>query len=371
MSSLLLNNKPLLLNMLSLRSLSLSTLLLVGAVACKKEKEVPAETALVYTTVSTLAGNGADGFTDGSAAVAQFYGPEGATMDAQGNVYVADNGNYSIRKITPSGTVSTLAGNGTDGFVNGLLADARFSGPVDVALDRQENLYVADYGNNCLRKITPAGVVSTLAGTGVAGFADGGAATAQFNGPNGLVVDGQGVIYVSDYNNSRIRKVTPNGTVSTVAGTGQRGFADGPSSSAQFSGPEGLAIDGRGTLYVAEFAGHRIRKIAPNGMVSTLAGTGVRGYADGAGSTAQFYGVSGLALDAHGDLLVADAGNYCVRKVTPAGVVSTVAGTGTTGFADGPVGTAQFNALSGITIGAKGSVYVTEYGERIRKITSK
>ena len=222
-----------------------------------------------------------------------------------------------------------------------------------------------------MRKITPLGVVSTLAGTGIAGFVDGGAATAQFNGPNGLAIDGQGVIYVSDYDNNRIRKVMPNGTVSTLAGTGQRGFADGPGSSAQLSGPEGLALDGQGNLYVAEFAGQRIRKIAPDRMVSTLAGTGIRGYADGAGSTAQFYGVSGLALDAHGDLLVADAGNYCVRKVTPAGVVSTVAGTRTAGFADGAVGIAQFQTLSGITVGSRGTLYITEYGERIRKITSE
>ena len=357
--------------MLSLRSLTLGTLLLAGVVACKKEKEIPAEPALVYTTVSTLAGNGISGFTDGSAATAQFYGPEGATVDAQGNVYIADTGNSSIRKITPAGTVSTLAGNGTVGFVNGFSTAARFDSPVDVALDGQGNLYVADYGNNCLRKITPGGVVSTFAGTGAIGFADGGPTTAQFNGPNGLVVDGQGIVYVSDYDNNRIRKVLPNGTVSTVAGTGQRGFADGPGSNAQLSGPEGLALDGQGNLYVAEFAGQRIRKITPNGMVSTLAGTGVRGYADGAGNAAQFYGVAGLALDAHGDLLVADAGNYCIRKVTPAGVVSTVAGTRTAGFADGAAGVAQFQAVSGIVVGAKGSLYVTEYGERIRKITSE
>lgn len=355
----------------SLYSLSLGVLLLAGAAACKKEKEAPTEATLMYSTVSTLAGNGTSGFTDGTAAVAQFFGPEGATVDTQGNVYVADYGNSSIRKVTPSGLVSTLAGNGTSDFVNGSLAAARFDSPMDVALDGQGNLYVADYGNNCLRKITPGGVVSTFAGTGTAGFADGGATSAKFSGPNGLAIDAQGVIYVSDYDNSRIRKVLPNGTVSTVAGTGQRGFADGPGSSAQFSGPEGLALDEHGTLYVAEFAGQRIRKISPNGVVSTLAGTGVRGYADGAGNTAQFNGVSGLTFDAHGDLLVADAGNYCVRKVTPTGMVSTVAGTRTAGFADGPVKTAQFQALSGIVAAGKGTLYITEYGNRIRKITGE
>ena len=352
------------------RSLTLGTLVLAGAVACKKEQEVPVESAFGYTTVSTLAGNGTSGFTDGPGAGARFFGPEGVVVDAQGNVYVADAGNSSIRKITPSGTVSTLAGNGTDGFVNGSLAAARFDLPFDVALDGQGNLYVADYGNNCLRKITPAGVVSTLAGTGAAGFADGAGATAQFNGPSGLAIDGQGVIYVSDGDNNRIRKVMPNGTVSTLAGTGQAGFTDGPGSSAQLSSPQGLAIDAQGTLYITESGGYRIRKIAPNGMVSTLAGTGVRGYADGGANTAQFREVTGVALDAHGDLLVTDADNYCVRKVTPAGVVSTVAGTRTYGFADGPARIAQFQPLSGIAVGEKGSLYVTEYGERIRKITS-
>ena len=345
-------------------------LLLLGSVACKKEKEVPAELGLVYTTVSTLAGNGISGFADGSAAMARFRDPAGVTADAQGNVFVADIGNSSIRKITPGGVVSTLAGNGTNGFVNGTLATARFHGPADVAFDAQGNLYVADFGNHCLRKITPGGTVTTFAGTGVAGFADGGAATAQFNGPNRLVVDGQGVVYVSDYDNNRIRKVLPNGTVSTLAGTGQPGFADGPGQSAQFSGPVGLALDAQGTLYVAEFWGQRVRKIAPSGMVSTLAGTGVPGYADGTGSTAQFYGATGLAIDAHGDLLVADVGNYCIRKITPGGVVSTLAGIRTPGFADGPVSTAQFEGASGIAAGTKGILFVTESGERIRKITA-
>ncbi|WP_460503748.1 NHL repeat-containing protein, partial [Hymenobacter agri] len=209
--------------------------LLLGLSACKKEKETPAgpEPEIVYTKVSTMAGNGTSGYADGAGTTAQFYGPEGATVDKQGNVYVADNGNNTIRRITPAGQVDTWAGNLASGFADGPSATARFNGPIDVAVDGQGNLYVADYGNQRIRKITPGGTVSTLAGSGTAGFADGLGAAAQFNGPNGLAVDGQGVVYVSDYENNRIRKVLPNGTVSTLAGTGQRGFADGPGSSAQ------------------------------------------------------------------------------------------------------------------------------------------
>ena len=349
----------------------LGFLALLGLAACKKDTPPQDNPPIVYATVSTLAGNGTSGYIDGSAATAQFYGPEGAAVDAQGNVFIADNGNSCIRKVTPAGVVSTLAGNPTPGLVNGPLAAARFNGPIDVAFDGQGNLYVADFGNNCLRKITPAGVVSTLAGTGVAGFVDGSAITARLAQPNGVAVDAQGVVYFTEYGNHSVRKVLPNGTVSTIAGTGQEGYADGPGRSAQLSSPEGLTVDAQGTIYVAEFGGQRIRKISPSGTVSTLAGSGVRGYADGAGSAAQFYGACGVAIDAHGDLLVADAGNYCVRKVTPAGVVSTLAGTRTSGFADGPVASAKFNTLSGLTIGAGGVVYVTEYGERIRKITAE
>lgn len=348
-----------------------SIILLLGLSACSKDSEPTAETPLVYTTVGTLAGSGISGFVNGSATVAQFSYAEGLAADAQGNVYVAEAGNACIRKITPAGVVSTFAGDGTPGLVNGPAATARFSSTADLAFDPQGNLLVADYGNNCIRKITPGGIVSTLAGTGVAGFVDGPGTVAQFSDPEGLAIDAQGTVYVSEYGNYSIRKVLPNGTVSTVAGTGRRGYADGPGRSAQFVGPEGLALDAKGTLYVADFAGHRIRKITADGVVSTLAGTGVGGYADGDASTAKFYGPVGIAFDAQGNLIVADAGNYCIRKITPAGTVSVLAGTRVLGYADGPVGTAQFNAPAAVTTGARGVLYVAEYSNHIRKITAQ
>ncbi|RYY13838.1 MAG: hypothetical protein EOO36_15190, partial [Cytophagaceae bacterium] len=257
--------------------------LLLGLGACKKDEV--SQAPLVYTTVSTLAGNGTTGSANGAATVAQFSAPEGVAVDAQGNVYVADNGNSLIRKITPAGVVSTLAGNGTYGLVNGPGATASFSGPADVALDGQNNVYVADFDNNCIRKITPAGVVSTFAGTSTAGLVDGPATTARFSNPNGLAIDAQGNVYVADYFNYAIRKITPAGVVSTVAGTGTRGYVDGAGNTAQFMGPEGLTINAQGTLFVADFGGGRIRKITPAGVVSTLAGAGTRGQANGPGST--------------------------------------------------------------------------------------
>lgn len=357
---------------MSRSTLSKSSLIgLLCLAACKKDTPPAENLPIVYTSVSTLAGNGTSGYTDGSGAAAQFYGPEGVAVDAQGTLYIADAGNSCIRKVTPAGVVSTLAGSPSSGLVNGPLATARFDVPSDVALDAQGNLYVADNGNNCIRKITLAGMVSTLAGNGTAGFVDGNAATARLSYPNGLAVDAQGVVYFTEYGNHSVRKVLPNGTVSTLAGTGRLGYADGPGSTAQLNSPEGLAIDAQGTVYVAEFGGHRIRKITPDGTVSTLAGTGTRGFADGPGSTAQFYAPCAVAIDAHGDLLVADVGNYCVRKVTPAGVVTTITGMRTAGFADGPVATAKFEALAGLAVGARGVAYVTEYGERIRKITAE
>lgn len=361
----------------SFSSLKFGAVLLLGLAACSNDNPLlppvpPAPSApLVYTVVSTLAGSGAAGYADGAASVARFSTPEGVAVDAQDNVYVADAENSSIRKITPAGVVSTLAGNGTNGLVNGTGTAARFYAPVDVALDKQNNLYVADAKNHCIRKITPAGAVSTLAGTGVAGFADGPAASAQFDTPNGIAIDDQNVIYVADYGNYRIRKITPGGVVSTLAGTGQSGFADGAGSKAQFTSPEGLTLDAQGQLYVADFVGNRIRKITPDGTVSTLAGTGVNGYVDGPGNTAQFGGITGVTIDAHGDLYASDLSNNCIRKITVLGEVSTLTGTSAGGFADGPIGTGQFKGPTGIVAGAEGVLYVTEFGERVRRISTK
>jgi streptogramin lyase len=183
-------------------------------------------------------------------------------VDGAGNVYVADTKNYRIRKITPTGVVSTLAGSGTPGFADDTGPKARFHTPYGVAIDGKGNVYVADTFNHRIRKITPAGVVSTLAGSGTPGFADDTGPKARFHTPAGVAVDGAGNVYVADYINNRIRKITPAGVVSTLAGSGTKGSADddtGPK--AQFKEPFGVAVDGAGNVYVADYGNNRIRKI--------------------------------------------------------------------------------------------------------------
>lgn len=347
--------------------LAFAGLSLLNLIGCKKDE--PGEKLVGYTTVSTLAGNGTYGLTNSTGTAAQFCFPEGAAVDSQGNLYVADAGNACIRKVTPAGVVTNFTGAGL-GFVNGPLATAKFSTIEDVAFDNQGNLYVADAGNNCIRKITTAGMVSTLAGSGTAGFADGPGATAQFDSPNSIAIDAQGLIYVSDYDNARIRKIAPNGIVSTLAGTGQLGFVDGAGNVAQFIRPTGLAVTAQGLVYVADFAGHRIRAITSAGVVSTLAGDGVRGSSDGTGASARFSAPYDVTIDSQGDIYVADMFNHCIRKVTAGGTVTTLAGTKVKGVVNGPVGTAQFDLPAGIVAGANGTLYVMEDAD-VRKITAQ
>ncbi len=317
--------------------------------------------------VETFAGNGTLGFADGTGDVARFYQPTGVALDASGNVYVADAENHRIRKITPAGTVSTLAGNGTSGFVNGTGTAAQFASPRGVALDASGNVYVADGVNHCIRKITPTGEVTTLAGSGAYGFADGDGAAAQFYFPKGLAVDASGTVYVADDINHRIRKITPTGTVSTLAGS-TSGSADGDGVAAQFHNPRGVAVDASGNVYVADAGNHRIRKITPTGTVSTLAGSTV-GFGEGIGSNARFSSPAGLAVDALGNVYVADDENERVRKITSDGTVSTLAGGFVPGFTDGEGTDAQFRSPTGIALDASGNVYVADrHNHSIRKI---
>jgi streptogramin lyase len=213
--------------------------------------------------VSTLAGSGTAGFTNGAGAGASFYGPYGVAVDTAGDVYVADLNNNAIRKITPAGVVTTLAGTGAAGYTNGPGTSATFRGPYGVAVDSAGNVYVADTGNNVIREITPAGVVSTFAGTGSTGFANGPGSSATFEQPIGVAVDSVGNVYVADGGNNAIREITPAGVVSTLAGTGAAGFANGPGSAATFSDPTYLAVDGAGNVYVSDSNNYIIRKITP------------------------------------------------------------------------------------------------------------
>jgi len=317
----------------------------------------------VVTTLAGSAGN--PGSADGTGSAARFRFPAGMAVDGSGNVYVADSNNSTIRKVTSAGVVTTLAGSaGTDGSADGTGSAAQFFVPIGVAVDGSGNVYVADSNNNTIREVTPAGVVSTLAGlAGTDGSADGTGSAAQFSGPSGVAVDGSGNVYVADSNNSTIRKVTPAGVVTTLAGSaGNPGSADGTGSAAQFSGPSGVAVDGSGNVYVADAGNDTIRKVTPAGVVTTLAGSaGNPGSADGTGSTAQFYQPGGVAVDGSGNVYVADAGNNTIRMVTPGGAVQTIGGTpGVLGGADGTGAAAGFSYPYGIAVSASGTLFVAD-----------
>lgn len=333
--------------------------------------------------ISTLAGlAGAFGTSDGTGTNARFASPFGIAVGAGGNVYVADTYNHTIRKITPAGAVSTLAGlAGNPGSADGPGAGARFNTPFGLAVDSAGNIYVADTGNDAVRKITPAAVVSTLAGlAGSPGSADGNGSTAQFNAPFGVTVDSSGNVYVADQGNNIIRKITPSRVVTTLAGlAGSAGYADGTGSQARFYAPFGVAVDNAGNVYVADTGNHTIRKITPSGVVSTLAGRfGIAGSADGLRADARFNGPFGIAADnssngsstdAPGDLYVADTYNHTIRKITATGVVSTPAGlAGTAGHSDGAGSNAQFYNPSQTAVDAGGNVYVADSGNNTIRV---
>ena len=316
--------------------------------------------------VSTLAGLvGGCGSADGMGSAARFCFPFGVALDTAGNIYVGDNNNQTIRKITPTGVASTVAGlPGVIGSVNGAGSAARFYLPAGVAVDSAENIYVADSGNQAIRKITPAGLVSTLAGLpAVHGSTDGTGSAARFFNPEGVTVDSAGTVYVADTFNHTIRKITPAGVVSTLAGlAGSEGSADGMGNAARFFKPGAVAVDSAGTVYVADTTNDTIRKITPAGVVSTLAGLPTaQGSTDGTGSAARFFGPIGLALDSVGNVYVADSGNSTIRKITPVGVVSTLAGLVLTpGSEDGTGSAARFKLPYGVAVDSAGIVYVAD-----------
>jgi len=316
--------------------------------------------------VTTLAGDGTLGSVDNATGtLATFGAPRGVAVDGAGNVYVADTSNNRIRKITAAGVVTTLAGS-TIGSVDGTGIAARFAAPYGVAVDGAGNVYVADTFNNRIRKITPAGVVTTIAGS-TAGSVDGTGTAARFNFPLGVAVDGAGNVYVADAANHRIRKIDPAGVVTTLAGAGS-GSADGTGTSALFNNPSGVAVDGAGNVYVADNLNNRIRKITSTGAVTTLAGSTV-GLVDGTGTAARFDGPRGVAVDGAGNVYVADSDNHRIRKITAAGVVTTLAGS-TVGFVDGTGTAARFDDPGGLAVdGAGGNVYVADTdNHRIRHI---
>ena len=321
-------------------------------------------------TVSTLAGSGAEGRTNDIGTAASFYHPHGVAVDASGNVYVADASNHLIRKITSVGGVTTLAGSDFSGITNGIGTAASFINPHGVAVDASGNVYVVDFGNHLIRKITSAGVVTTLAGSGMSGSANGTGTAASFYYPYGVAVDGSGNVYVADTFNHLIRKITSAGVVTTLAGSGISGSTNGIGTTASFDHPYGVAVDVSGNVYVADLSNNLIRMITSVGVVSTLAGSGL-GYTNGTGTAASFNQPVGVAVDASGNVYVADYGNNLIRKITSTGVVTTLAGSGLSGNTNGTGTTARFNGPDGVAVDAFGNVYVADVSNNlIRKITS-
>jgi hypothetical protein len=308
------------------------------------------------------------------AAVANFSLTTGVATDSTGAVYVTNSHN-AILKITHAGVVMTFAGKpDVRGSADGIGSAARFVYPIGIATDSAANIYVADKVGNTIRKITPAGAVTTIAGTaGVTGHADGIGGNASFSSPVGVATDRAGNVYVADYGNNTIRKITPAGAVTTVAGlAGESGELDGVGAAARFTTPYSIATDSAGNLFIAEISSHIIRKITPEGVVKTLAGkAGVTGHADGIGADATFSAPHGVATDQAGNVYVADYGNNTIRKVTPTGVVTTIAGlagTGDSGEFDGIGAAATFFEPMAVATDGAGNVFVLE-ADNIRKVT--
>jgi sugar lactone lactonase YvrE len=328
--------------------------------------------------ISTIAGNGIEGYSGdgGPATAAQLNKPSGVAVDSAGNIYIADVENHRIRKVTTTGIISTVAGE-TEGYSGdgGLATAAQLRLPYDVVFDSAGNRYIAD--SNRIRKVTTAGIISTVAGVSINGFGgDGGLATAAKLGePMGIAVDSTGNLYIADLHNHRIRMVTPTGIISTIAGNGNWGYTGdgGLATAAQLNNPSGMAVDSAGNLYIADSYNNRIRKVTTAGIISTVAGNGTEGYGDDAGlaTSARLHAPSGMAIDFSGNLYIADGGNNRIRKVTTAGIISTVAGNGNWGYSgDGSLATAaQFGSLDGVAVDSVGNLYIADsYNSRIRKI---
>lgn len=321
--------------------------------------------------VSTMAGS-ASGYLEGNGIAAKFNQPSGIAVDAGGNTFVADTQNHRIRKIAPDGTTSTFAGTGVAGFANGAGNIAQFDQPTGLVISATGTLFVTDSNNHRIRAIDSTGVVTTYSGLGTVGFTDGIATAARFNKPSGLAIDNFGVLYVADTQNHRIRKVAIDGSVSTLSGTGEVGSANGAGSVAEFNGPTGLARDSAGFVYVTEAGSHAVRKIAPDGFTSVLAGDPVSsGFTDASGTAARFTNPVGLAVGVGGGLYVADKGNHRIRSISPDGSVTTLAGSATPGVADGFGEVAQFFSPFSLATTASGGVIVGEFdNSTLRKITS-
>lgn len=345
-----------------MRTLVLLTIAFAAAFlsACSKKTNAPTGQVMV----TTVAGNGTTNAgvninVDGTGKAAIMVNPLGVTVDAAGNIYVADD--TRVRKISPSGVVTTIAGNGARASVDGTGINATFSSAFKLTLDGNGNLYVID--GQMIRKISPNGVVSSLAGqaNGAIGAADGNGANASFNAPSGIVVDASGNLYVADSENNEIRKISPAGQVSTFAGSTTAGYADGTGQNARFNLPTALTIDAGGNLYVGDYNNRSIRKITPDGTVSSITTP----------SQLIYFNIFGISIDKAGNIYGPNFITNNIVRISPSGVLSVVAGSGKLGHTDGPAANASFNNASDVAVTASGAIIVADtYNYTIRLIAT-
>jgi gliding motility-associated-like protein len=318
-----------------------------------------------YTQVSTFAGNGVAGANDGPATAAEFNNPFGIAIDQAGNIYVADLQNSEIRKITPAGVVSVFAGSGVSGYADGAGTKASFNDPEGMAVDAAGNLYVADAGNNTIRKIDPTGVVSTIAGSLAGGNADGQGTSASFNGPVDLAFDSAGNLFVVDAGNNEIRKIDPSGNVITFAGSTPGGYVDGQGSQAKFNLPVSLAIDKSNNVFVLDESNAVLREITSAGSVSTVGGNG-----SGGGSLFALLPYGGLCFDSNGNLYDVNSFYNVIQEISVSGTLSTFAGTGKRGAQNGAVVSAGFYGPNRMAFDKAGNIYIADTGNQlIREIS--
>jgi len=342
--------------------------------------DVQAQYIYTFAGNSFGAATGTGGYTGdgGQAKLAELYAPTGVFYDGAGNVYIADRGNNVVRKVNTAGVISTFAGTHVAGNSgdNGPADAAKLNMPFSVATDKSGNVFISDYGNNVIRKVNPTGTISTYAGTGTSGYSgDGGAASAaRLSGPEGIAVDTSGNLYIADANNNAIRVVSTTGMITTIAGNGTGGHTGdgGPAVNATLNAPAAVAVNLYGQVFIADHFNNAVRMIDANGIITTVAGTGTAGFAgdNGPATAAQLHFPSGVAVYGFGPLYISDEGSNAVRMVNSSGVISTVAGNFTNGYAgDGGFATsAELSSPKGIAVDALNRLYVADYDNNVIRI---